>query len=354
MQGKMNLFENKLYQKDLENISHYINIERDMSILVTGASGLIGSLVVDALMFYNKNNQKKHSFKIYAMARNKERLYKRFCSFKKSSDLILLAGDICEPLKDGLIFDYIIHAASNADPGTYSVYPVETIKTNVMGTLQVLEYARRHERTRVLFASTMEVYGEVPGKNSYNEQDFGSINLNSIRSGYPESKRVSELLCRSYADEYGVDTVIARLGYIYGPSMTEADNKVVAQFIRNGIKKENIVLKSRGNQKRSYCYGADAVSGMFCVLFRGSKADVYNIANRNSIVTIADMAQIVADITKTKVVYCEPDTLEKKGFSNPQDAVLAVEKLEKLDWKPQYDMVHGIKRTLTILESVLH
>lgn len=354
MQKKMNFLKNKLYQGDLESISQYINIKRDMSILVTGASGLIGSLVVDALLYFNENNDKKHSFKIFAMARNEERLNKRFCNFVNSSNLTLFTGDICEPLPDEFAFDYIIHTASNADPGTYSVYPAETIKTNVMGTLQVLEYAKKHKGTKVLFTSTMEVYGEIPGKNSFGEQDFGSINLNSVRSGYPESKRVSELLCRSYADEYGVDAIIVRLGYIYGPTMTETDNKVVAQFIRNGLNKENIFLKSKGEQKRSYCYGADAVAGMFCVLFRGTKAEAYNIANEHSIVTIADMAQIMADIARTSVIYSEPERMELKGFSAPQDAVLEVEKLKSLGWKAKYDLIDGFKRTLTILGAEIY
>lgn len=345
----MNLLINELYREDLSNIVQYIDLDEDVSVLVTGASGLIGSQVVDALLYYNENNKKQCSIRVYAMARNKERLEKRFHHWKDSSNLTLLSGDICNPLSNELRFDFIIHAASNADPGTYAVYPVETIKTNVMGTIQVLEYARQHEGTRVLFTSTMEVYGEVPGKNIQEEQDYGLINTNLVRSGYPESKRVSELLCRSYADEYGVDVVITRLGYIYGPTMTAADNKVVAQFIRNGLKREDIVLKSKGTQRRSYCYAADTVAGMFCVLFCGEKGDVYNIANKDSVVTIAEMAQFVADIVSTEVVYSAPDSIEIKGSSEPRDAVLATEKLENLHWRAHFDMRCGLERTLTIL-----
>ena len=345
----MNLLVNELYREDLANIVQYIDFDSDKSILVTGASGLIGSLIVDALLYYNEKNKNQHLVRVYAMARNKEKLEKRFQYWKGSLELSLLSEDICNPLPDELYFDFIFHAASNADPGTYAVYPVETIKTNVLGTIQVLEYARRHKGTKVLFTSTMEVYGKMHGKDMMEEQDYGLININSVRSGYPESKRVSELLCRSYVDEYGLDVVITRLGYIYGPTMTATDNKVVAQFIRNGVKQEDIVLKSKGMQRRSYCYVADAVAGMLCVLFWGEKGEVYNIANKDSVVTIAEMAQIIADIAGTEVVYSVPDSIEIKGSSDPQDAVLSTEKLETLHWKPHLDMHNGLKRTLMIL-----
>lgn len=348
----MNVFENNLYQNDLKNVVQYIKPKKNMSILVTGASGLIGSQIIDALLYYNQNNRKQ-TFQIYAMARNKNRLLERFKGMNIYTELHLLVGDICEPLPDDLQFDAIIHAASNADPRTYSLYPVETIKTNVMGTIQVLEYAKKHLNTRVLFTSTMEVYGEIPDKDIFEEQDFGIINTNLIRSGYPESKRTSELLCRSYAYEYGVDTVITRLGYIYGPTMTKTDNKVIAQFIRNALKKEKIILKSKGEQKRSYCYSADAVGGIFCVLFSGQSNEVYNVANKHSVITIVGLAHTLANITNTEVVYSlPPDNTNNINQANPHDAVLATKKLEELGWKPIYNLSCGLKKTLDIIKSI--
>lgn len=347
----MKLFDNNLYREDLKNIVQYINPKKNINILVTGASGLIGSQIIDTLLYYNQINMKQ-TFQIYAMARNKERLCERFEGMSIYTELHLLVGDICNPLPDDLQFDIIIHAASNADPGTYSQYPVETIKTNVMGTIQVLEYAKKHLNTRVLFTSTMEVYGEIPDKDVFEEQDFGIINTNLIRSGYPESKRTSELLCRSYAYEFGVDSVITRLGYIYGPTMTKTDNKVVAQFIRNALKKEKIILKSKGEQKRSYCYSADAVGGIFCALFSGLSNEVYNIANKHSVITIVGLAQTLANIANTEVVYSfPPDSTGNINQTNPHNAVLATKKLEELGWKPIYNLPCGLKQTLDIIEN---
>ena len=337
-----------LYEEDLKQIASYIGkADRPRTVLVTGASGLIGSLLVDAFLWHNRNCGGMDT--VYALSRGLGKLQERFSYAADREDLVLLAGDITKPLADGLSFDLIIHAASNADPRTYALYPVETIQTNILGTTNVLEYARLHPGTRVLFTSTMEVYGGMPDGTVSTEEQYGLIDFNAIRSGYPESKRISELLCRSYAEQYGVDAVITRLGYIYGPTMTGTDNKVAAQFIRKAMAREDIVLKSKGEQRRSYCYCADAVSGIVCVLFRGEKGTAYNVSNRDSVTTIAEMAKAAAGIAGTAVVFDLPDELERKGFSKSQDAVLDESRLRALGWDPKYPLEDGFRRTISIL-----
>lgn len=343
----MGVYECKHYQEDLENIIGYLP-DRKINLLVTGATGLIGSCVIDALLYANQNYGRCYT--VYALGRSEVRLKSRFSYAENNDNLHFIVQDICNKIDDNLELNYIIHAASNADPHSYALYPVETILTNVTGTRNVLEYARKHNNTKIILTSTMEVYGSVFERNIYKENDYGVIDFNHIRSGYPESKRVAELLCRSYLDEYNVMAVIARLGYIYGPTMIESDNKVVAQFIRNIIRNENIVLKSEGNQKRSYCYVTDAVSGIFATLFRGKVGDVYNIASKNSIITIKKMAEMAAEIGKCNVIFELQDDLEKKGSSKTQDYVLDVEKLELLDWNPVYNIKTGLERTAIILK----
>lgn len=344
--------EHPLYQEDLAQIASYVSFGApEISVLITGASGLIGSLMVDALLHFNKINGEK-KVHVYAMSRRLEKLQQCFSYALEDPYLTLTPQDITKPLHGEVKYDYIIHAASNADPRTYALYPVQTIQTNILGTTNVLEYARSHPGTRVLFTSTMEVYGTMPEGTVSKEDQFGLVDFNSVRSGYPESKRISELLCRSYAAEYEVDSVVTRLGYIYGPSMTGEDNKVIAQFIRKAMAKEDIVLKSKGDQRRSYCYAADTVSGIMCALFRGAQGEAYNVSNKNSVISIAEMAQVAADQAGTTVTFDLPDELERKGFSKSQDAVLDESKLRALGWEPKYTMAEGIARTVAILSAV--
>ncbi len=338
---------NPLYLEDLEKAAAFASLDYS-SILITGASGLIGSFIVDALAL--RNEKYGANIRIYAMSRRLEKLQERFSYCTDIHNVTLIAHDICKPLGDEK-YDFIIHAASNAAPRTYALYPVETIQTNIMGTTNVLNYARAHKGTRVLFTSTMEVYGSIPDAYSFSEEQYGLVDFNQIRSGYPESKRTSELLCRSYASQYGVDAVIARMGYIYGPSMTKEDNKVIAQFINKAIAGENIVLKSKGEQLRSYCYISDAVAGIFCILAKGESGSAYNVANRLSTTTICEMAQLAADQTNTEVVFDLPDELERIGSSKPQNAVLDESALISLGWSGVYNMAEGFARTVSILKD---
>ena len=202
-----------------------------------------------------------------------------------------------------------------------------------------------------MLASTFEVYGKLD-QDEYSEDDFGNIDFNSIRSGYPESKRVSELLFRSYFEEYGVDCVIARLSSVYGATMQKGDSKAHAQFLKNALDGEDIVLKSPGTQKRSYCYVVDAVSGMLTALTRGKSGEAYNIANDQSIATIAEMAQTIADIAGTKIKFELPDEIERKGFSKPQNCVLKTKKIKALGWKGKYSLASGLRETLSTLQEM--
>lgn len=344
----MKLFENKNYLEDLHMVAEQLPEER-FSILITGATGLIGSFMTDVLLYANRALAR--SYEIYVMGRSKERLAERFSYVSNNEKLYFIEQDVCQPFPDGISVDYIVNAASNADPRSYALYPAETILTNILGTKNSLEYAKEKKCKKVLFTSTMEVYGSGIEKDSYDEDDFGKIDFNSVRSGYPESKRVAELLCRSYVEEYQTPAVIARLGYIYGPTMLNTDNKVVAQFIRNILKNEDIVLKSRGTQLRSYLYVADTVSAMFKILFNGNIGEAYNVASSSSIISICDMAEIAAMLGNCSVVYDVPNAEEQRGFSKPQNNVLIDEKLKGLSWSAKYNMREGLSQTVKILRE---
>ncbi|MBR4026767.1 MAG: NAD-dependent epimerase/dehydratase family protein [Lachnospiraceae bacterium] len=341
----MKIYENEFYKEDLHKVAKLLP-QKEFSILITGATGLIGSFIVDTLLYANEFLGTNYT--IYAMGRSKERLESRFPYAKNNSKLYFIEQDICESINEEIDVDYIINGASNADPKSYSLYPVETILTNVLGTKNILEFANKKKCKQVLFTSTMEVYGEDIKSESYTETDYGKINFNMVRSGYPESKRVAELLCKSYLLEYNVPSVIARLGYIYGPTMTKTDNKVVAQFIRSSIKKENIILKSEGKQVRSYLYVADTVSAIFSILFFGKSGETYNVSSSQSITSIRSMAEWFVKYRNTKLI------LEISNQTNTfvQNNILDENKLRELNWEPFYNLEQGLQRTIQILESM--
>lgn len=312
--------------------------------LITGATGLIGSCMIDVLLCANEKYGA--DYKVFALSRSKERLVERFQH--KVSPII---QDVTRPLDTTLAFDYIVHAASNADPRAYARNPVETVAVNILGSKNMLDYCRRHMGTRVLLTSSFEVYGKIEGVDVFTEDMSGAIDFQILRNGYPESKRCAEILLRSSCSEYGVNGVIARLSSVYGPTMQKDDSKAHAQFIRNALKGEDIVLKSAGTQKRSYCYVVDAVRALMTILFFGGSGEAYNVSYENSTATIAEVAKRVADIAGTRLVYSQPDAVEASGFSVPQNCILDNGKLKALGWLGKFTLQDGLAETIERLKG---
>ena len=310
-------------------------------ILVTGATGLIGSCIIDVLLA--ANSMYNADYKIYALGR--DRIVSRF-----GNKVVPIVQNIVDKLPINVEYDYIIHAASNADPRTYAIQPVETVLTNVIGNNNIFEYCRYHKKTRVILTSSFEVYGKIENHDIYKEEDCGILDFQILRNGYPESKRCAEILLHSYVEEYNIDAVIARLSGIYGPTMQVNDSKAHAQFIRNALHGDNIVLKSKGLPRRTYCYVTDAASAILYVLFNGKTGEVYNIANEKSIASIAEVAQTIAGIVGTSVVFDFPDEIESKGFSKPQNCILDNSKLRKLGWHAEYILENGMRETIQTLK----
>ncbi len=343
------MISNELYIKALHGIVSYVETDNS-SFLVTGATGLIGSVIIDLLMLANKSgNHKNH---VYALGRSKEKLEKRFPDYVSEETFHVIEQDVCTPLNEDFRFDYIIHGASNADPVAYAKYPAETMLTNILGTHNILEYGRKHPMSKIVVLSTFEVYGNAC-KDVYLEDDCGIIDFNAFRSCYPESKRSVELLSRCYYDEYGVNVTVARLSSIYGPTMADNDSKAHAQFLRKALAGENIVLKSDGKQKRTYTYVLDAVSAILTILFRGISNECYNVSNERSIASIAQVAREVAAIAGLDVVFDVPTDLEARGFSKPQNCILDNTKLKELGWDGKYSLHDGLTECLCILRDTL-
>lgn len=338
---------NKILELEFENITKINpNIYKiaHKSILITGASGLIGSYLINYLKYLNKTSNL--NITIYAMSRNKKKLTEKFGD---DSNIHYVEQDLNEPLKFTHKVDYIIHAASNAHPLAYSKDPVGTMKTNLFGTMNLLEYAK-FIGAKFLYISTGEIYGNNVD-HAFTEEDLGIVDTKLARSCYPESKRAAETLCMAYNSQYDVKVNVARLCYVYGATITDTNSRADAQFLRKALKQEDIVMKSSGAQRRTYCYVADCVSGLLTILLSGTDGEVYNIANPDSIVSVREYAQTLANIAGVNLIFEIPDEIEKRGYSKPLDSILNSDKLQKLGWKSLYSIEDGLKHTFTIKSS---
>ncbi len=315
------------------------------NILVAGATGLIGSCCVDVLMARPHRN-----YHVYAMGRNQRRMGRLFGKYQSDETFHAIIGDITKPLSIPQPIHYIVHAASGAAPSDFSSRPVEVIKANINGVINLMEYGLQHHMKRFLYVSSGEVYGEGDGR-VFTEDYSGYVNCNTPRSCYPSSKRAAETLCVSYAAEYGAETVVARPCHIYGPNFTETDNRVYAQFIMNILKGEDIVMKSSGEQFRSWCYVVDCVSALLFVLLKGVSGEAYNIADPKSVLTIRQLAEMLAKIGKSKVIMEVPSEMESRGYNPVTKSVFSVDKLEKLGWKVSGTMNEKMQKTVEYLKG---
>ena len=357
----MELYENTLYKNSVELIAknEKINYEllKDKKILITGASGLICSFLVDVLMYRNENYN--DNIKVYMLCRNEEKIKNRFIYYdleryngSNDGNLIYIVQDVCSAFEFDENFNYIIHGASNTHPKQYSTDPVGTINTNVIGLYNILNYSVKYKPERIFMMSSVEIYGE--NKNDvlkFDENYLGYINCNTLRAGYPESKRLSESLCQAYISQYDLDIVIGRFSRVYGPTMRSDDSKALAQFIKNAVNNEDIVLKSEGNQLFSYTYMCDAVSAILFILLYGKNGEAYNISDEKSDVQLKDLAKILADYNGKKVVFEIPDETERKGYSTATKDVLDSTKLKNLGWEPLFSIEKGLNDTIDILKN---
>ena len=317
------------------------SVFNNKNILITGAAGLIGSFLIDVLM--SANNIYALNCKLFAVGRTLLKLENRFQEYLGCENFHIIEQDINKKFSDelsGISPDYIIHLASNTHPLAYSSDPIGTITTNIIGTNNLLEFASIKKTKRLVFASSVEIYGK----------NRGYIDCNTMRAGYPEAKRCGEALCQAYIKQEGLNIVIPRLSRVYGPSMLEADSKAIAQFIKKAVAGEVIVLKSAGTQLYSYSYVADAVNGILYCLFFGENGGAYNISDPESDITLKDLAESLAKIAGTEVVFENPDSHEAAGYSMADMAIMDSSKLQCLGWSAFYPIKQGLQECVEILK----
>ena len=317
---------------------------RNSSFVITGATGLIGSLIVKYLLYANRTMN--FGAKIYAVVRNVEKADKIFAEEKTDALTYVVADLTKEKVNCEGDCDYIVHAAAVTASKVMVSDPVGTICTSIDGTEKMLQLAVEKKAKAFIYISSMEIYGQptVGGKTA--EKDLGYVDIENVRSCYPEGKRMCECLCTAYAAQYGVNVISARLAQTFGAGILPTENRVFARSVMRG---ENIVLHTTGESEGNYVYTADAIAAIMTLLVKGKAGEAYNIANEDSHITIRNMAELVArEIAgeKIQVVIDIPEDSVSLGYAPPVKMWLDASKMRELGWKPEIGLVEAYKRMI--------
>ena len=326
---------------------------KNTNFMITGASGMVGIYFVNTLLTLNELYN--YNIKLYLVVRSPQKLPNYVLD---NENVTVIKQDIIDPINLDVNMDYVVHTAGPASPLIMREKPVETNFANTIGTANALNYAYRHGAKGFMFISSREVYGQPEEGQEffYENGKMGQVDHLVPRNGYAEGKKAAENMCAGFKDEYGLNTKAVRLAHTYGPGMTIDDGRVQADFLRNVINNENIVLKSKGEAVRTYTYISDAVNAMFKVLLH-SKDIVYNIADENCKTSIKELAETMVNIYPErglKLVFDISKEQKNDGTASFTLGILSTDKIRKeLGWAPKYSIHDGFKRTIEYLESEL-
>lgn len=333
---------NEILKDDLKYIKEYdlpYELLKGKTVLVTGATGLIGVSLVRSLLYMG-------DIKVLAFVRNES---KAKSIYEQNSNLEIVIGDIINPIDIIETVDYIFHCASVTTSKIMVEQPVETLMTSIEGTKHILNLAKEKRCKSVVYVSSMEVYGAFDNlDHEVTEDDLGYIDPLKVRSNYPEAKRLCENMCVAYLKEYGVPVKIARLAQTFGAGILPNENRVFAQFAKSVIHGENIILHTKGLSEGNYCYTRDCMTGLLTILLKGKDGEAYNVSNPNSHATIVDMAKMVAHkIAKgnIEVLFDIPET-NTFGYAADTKMKLSSNKLQKLGWNPEIGLEEAYKRMI--------
>ena len=319
-------------------------------LLVTGASGMLPSYAVHALLALNDRHRLGMS--VWALVRNEAKAQTVLAHALGRPDFHLLVADVSEPFEFPSPLDWVIHGASPARPALHARDPVGTLRANLAGTTNLLELCRSRPGSGLLLMSSAEVYGEPSGHVALiDENGYGGLDPVNPRACYSEGKRAAETLLTAYGQQYGVGGRIARFGHVYGPGLDRSDGRVQADFAANVAAGQDIVLNSDGSAVRTYTYVADAVAGMFYVLLRGD-AKPYNVSDENGLTSIRDLATAFVRARPERGLRLRfADGVQPAGTSSVRHQGLSSARLAGLGWRPQVDLAAGLDRMVTAFES---
>lgn len=317
-------------------------------ILITGASGLIGSALVSSLLLHKWEKP----VTVVALVRNEEKARKRFAHLPRQN-LEYMVCDVCDLKPQDIGVDYVVHGANHTSSKEFIEQPVDVISGALKGTEKVLQFAIANKVNGLVYLSTMEVYGSPMTDEKIYENSPAVLDTMSVRSSYPESKRLCECLCTAYHSQYGVPAKVARLTQTFGEDVNYDDKRVFAEFARCAIEGRDIVLKTKGETRRNYLYTGDAVSAILTVLEKGKDGEAYNVANEKTYCSIYDMAIMVAENFgggKIRVIIDTTDA-ESRGYAPTLKMNLSTEKLRGLGWQAETDLTTAFERTIRSMKN---
>lgn len=334
--------------EDFDDIQNHFDLTKwqtlnQKRILITGASGFMGSYLCQFLCYLSKSL--KLNLKIYCVTRNRQKISKSLWYKKFKENIKIITVDLNE-LKIRALpeFDLCFYCASNASPIFYRNNPIETIKPNVLGLINVLEQAS--ESAQIVFISSGEVYGNQPSV-MLDEENFGNINPLEVRSCYGESKRMGENICISYYFQKNLDIRILRPFHTYGPGLSKSDGRVFADFIHAAASNNPLTLTSNGLSKRPFCYISDFISALFYVYFKGSSGEAYNVSNPSQEISIKGLASLVHKIIgmpQSRIKFSKPNKDYVRSPISKQK--VSIKKLMSLGWIPNIDISYGFERSI--------
>lgn len=336
---------------DMEGVEQF----RNKTFFITGVTGLIGSLLVKFFVYLNRTQ--KLGIKIYGTVRNLDKAQRCFADYDVDNiNFVLLdfLDDKIENLEVKDDIDYIIHTAAVTTSQQMVKTPAETLLGAIQGTKCMLKLAQEKKVKKIIYLSSMEAYGIIGKCEKVEENELGYLDLDNIRSCYPEGKRVCECLCKGYHAEYGVPTIQIRLAQTFGAGIHYSENRVFAQFARSSMKKNSIVLHTAGKSEGNYVYTSDAVQAILFLLLHGIDGETYNVTNENNHMTIYDMAKLVAKTIggdTCKVVIDIPENAEKLGYAPDTKLYMSSRKINELGWHAKVDLKEAYVRLCSYLNE---
>lgn len=335
---------NRILKEDIESFElcdSLAELLKDTTIIVTGATGLIGSTLVRCI------HALKLGVRFILPVRNVEKGYQLFENEKDA--VTIVQSDLKEYFEKCTVgCDYIIHCASPTNGQYMSDHPVETFVLAVESTKAILDYALRHKVKSMVYVSSIEYYGRIFDSNPVTEDMCGSVDHKSPRSSYALGKQAAEYIAFSYAREFGVHVKSARLTQTFGAGISEADKRVFAQFARSVIDGSNIVLHTEGRSAKPYCYTTDAVAALIYILLKGKDGEAYNVATPGTYITIRELAELFRNCINPDVAV-EVVLNENSGYAPDTTVNLNSDRLLQLGWKPKYGMEEMIRRLVDYL-----
>jgi len=335
-----------LEQKNLKGFKKQV-------ILITGADGFIGNYLTS--FFLHLNEKLGYKIKLIMLVGPNCVFSPEMSTVLKKNKVKVVKKDLTKKIKINLKIDYVFHLASITSPTLISNNPVQSLKINILGTLNILEALKNKKIKKFLYFSSSSVYG-IPNKENIPipETFNGNVSSISFRSSYAEAKRAAESLVQAYAFQYKMPINIVRPFHVYGPIMNLKKDNSLNYFLNCGLKNKDITLNSNGQETRSFCYISDAISITLLVALTDKLGEVFNIGNEKSEIKIIDLVKLITKIlnNKTKIIMNQNNKgrfLKEKLTRN----VPNMKKVEKLlKFHPRVNLEKGLVKTIKSYEKV--